>query len=125
MEFSIIGELPYLPWVNIVANHYEWRRNKNSKDSKGEKYSLELTLTPNFIVEAGFDDNNISGNSRFVKAYFVYPSRERVAASTNLIGETAFSAGDMSGELLSKVRRTNKQVIESEGTGVVIARASE
>ena len=51
--------------------------------------------------------------------------RERVAASTNLIGETAFSAGDMSGELLSKVRRTNKQVIESEGTGVVIARASE
>ena len=125
MEFSIIGEVPYLPWVNIVANHYEWRRNKNSKDSKGEKYSLELTLTPNFIVEAGFDDNNISGNSRFVKAYFVFPSRERVAASTNLIGETAFSAGDMSGELLSKVRRTNKQIIESEGTGVVIARATE
>jgi hypothetical protein len=28
----------------------------------------------------------------------------------------------MSLELLSKVRRTNKQVIESEGTGVVISR---
>ena len=83
---------------------------------------MELTLTPSFIVEAGFDDNNISGNSNFVKAYFVFPPRERVAASTNLIGETAFSAGDMSGELLSKVRRTNKQVIESEGTGLIIAR---
>ena len=76
-------------------------------------------------MEGGFDDNNISGNSNFVKAYFVFPPRERVAASTNLIGETAFSAGDMSGELLSKVRRTNKQIIESEGTGVVIGRASE
>ena len=125
MEFSIVGEVPYLPWANLVANHYEWQAEKNSKNSRGEKYSLELTLTQRFIVEAGFDDNNISGNNNFVKAYFVFPPRERVAASTNLIGETAFSAGDMSVELLSKVRRTNKQVIESEGTGVVIARASE
>ena len=125
MEISIVGEVPYLPWANIVVNKYEWEKNRNSKDSKGEKYSLELTLTPSFIVEGGFDDNNISGTSNFVKAYFVFPPRERVSASTNLIGETAFSAGDMSGELLSKVRRTNKQVIESEGTGVVIARASE
>jgi len=125
MEISIVGEVPYLPWASIVVNKYEWEKNRNSKDSKGEKYSLELALTPSFIVEAGFDDNNISGNSNFMKAYFVFPPRERVAASTNLIGETAFSAGDMSGELLSKVRRTNKQVIESEGSGVVIGRASE
>lgn len=125
MEISIVGEVPYLPWANIVVNSYEWEKNKNSKNSKGEKYSLELTLTPSFILEAGFDDNNISGNSNFVKVYFTYPPRERVAASTNLIGETAFSAGDMSFELLSRVRRTNKQVIESEGTGVVIGRATE
>ena len=122
MEISIVGEVPYLPWANIVVNKYEWEKNRNSKDSKGEKYSLELALTPSFIVEGGFDDNNISGNSNFVKAYFVFPPRERVAASTNLIGETAFSAGDMSGELLSRVRRTNKIVIESEGTGLIIAR---
>ena len=125
MEISIVGEVPYLPWASIVVNKYEWEKNKNSKDSKGEKYSLELALTPSFIVEGGYDDNNISGTSNFVKAFLVFPPRERVAASTNLIGETAFSAGDMSGELLSKVRRTNKQVIESEGTGVVIARATE
>ena len=37
---------------------------------------------------------------------------------------TAFSDGDMSGELLTKVRRTNKQVIESEGSGVVMAKAN-
>ena len=123
MEISIIGEVPYLPWANIIVNSYEWQKNKNSKDSKGEKYSLELTLTPNFILEGGFDENNIDAAS-FVKAYYVFPPRDRVAATTNFIGEAAFSSGDMSDELLSKVRRTNKQIIESEGSGVVMARSN-
>ena len=99
---------------------------KNSKDSDGEKLSLELTLTPNFIVEGGTDNNNIdSCCTNFIKAYFVFPARDRVAASNNFLGESPFSNFDMSNELLSKVRRTNKMVIESEGTGVVIGRATE
>ena len=53
-----------------------------------------------------------------------YPPRERVAATTNLVGEKPFSQIDMSDELLSKVRRSNKQIIESEGTGVVMARSN-
>ena len=125
IELSLVGEVPYFPWANIIANHYEWRADQNSKDSKGDKISLELTLTPNFIVEAGVDDNNLDGANSFVKAYLIFPARERVAASNNFIGETAFSNIDMSGELLSKVRRTNTIIIESEGTGVVIGRASE
>lgn len=124
-EISLIGELPGLPWASIVANHYEWQADKNAQNSKGYKISLELTLTPNLIVEAGFDDNNIHGSSNFVKASLVYPAKERIAASTHLVGTTVFSKDDMSNELLSKVRRTNKQIIESEGTGIVIARTSE
>ena len=56
---------------------------------------------------------------------FVFPPREKVAASTNFVADTAFSDGDMTTELLSLVRRTNKQAIESEGTGVVVGRISE
>ncbi|PPR47669.1 MAG: hypothetical protein CFH19_00279 [Alphaproteobacteria bacterium MarineAlpha5_Bin9] len=122
-EVSIIGEIPYIPWANIVANHYEWSAEKNSKDLKGDKISIELTLTPNFVVEGGMNDNNIDGNNNFLKAFFVFPGRENQSASSKLIGEKAFSSDDMSLELLSKVRRSNKQVIESEGTGVVMARA--
>ena len=125
IELSLVGEVPYLPWANIIANHYEWRADQNSKDSKGDKFSLEMVLTPNFIVEAGSDDNNLDGANNFVKAYLIFPARERVAASNNFIGETAFSDTDMSGELLSKVRRTNTIIVESEGTGVVIGRTSE
>ena len=123
-DISIVGEIPYLPWASIVANHYEWKANKNSKSSKGDKLSLELAITPSLIVDIGYDDNNIHGTSNFAKIMFVYPPRERVTATTNLVGEKAFSQIDMSDELLSKVRRSNKQIIESEGTGVVMARSN-
>ncbi len=125
IEVSLIGQVPYLPWANIVANHYEWKKNKNSKDSKGDKLSLELTISPNLIIDIGVDDNNIDGSNNFANIMFVFPPREKAAASTSFIGETAFSEGDMTSELLSLVRRTNKQAIESEGSGVVIGRVSE
>ncbi len=125
MEISVIGQVPYIPWAKVIANHYEWKKEQNSKDSKGDKISLELTLTPNLLVNLGYDDNNISGTNNFANIMFVYPPRNRVAATTNLISNTAFTESDMSLELLSIVRRTNKIVIESEGSGVVIARSSE
>ena len=125
IELSLVGQVPYLPWANVVANHYEWKKNKNSKDSKGDKVSLELTLTPSLVVDLGIDDNNIHGTDSFANFMFVFPPREKVAASTNFVADTAFSDGDMTTELLSLVRRTNKQAIESEGTGVVIGRLSE
>ena len=123
-EISAIGQVPYLPWANVVASHYQWEANKNSKDSKGDKISLEMTLTPNFVAEVGYDDNNISGTNNFAKVMFVYPARETPTATTDFISDTAFVQIDMSSELLSIVRRSNKQIIESEGTGVVMARSN-
>ena len=93
----------------------EFTEDLASKDSKGDKISLELTITPNLIVDLGYDDNNIHGTSNFAKIMFVYPPRDQtMSASTNLVGEKAFTKGDMSVELLSVVRRTNKQVKTSE-----------
>ena len=125
MEISLVGQIPYLPWANIEANHIEWEKVQNSKYSKGDKLSLELTIAPSLIVDVGYDDNNINGTNSFANIMFVFPARERAAATTQLVAETAFSGEDMSSELLSLVRRTNKQAIESEGTGVVIERLSE
>jgi len=125
-ELIVVGQVPFLPWVNIVAKHYEWEAVKNSKDSKGDKISLEMQLTPNLVTEIGYDDNNISGATNFAKIMFVFPAREtKPAATTDFVSKTAFVQTDMSIELLSIVRRTNKQIIESEGTGIVIARTSE
>ena len=46
------------------------------------------------------------------------------AASTDFLSEKPFVQGDLSLDLLSIVRRSNKQIIESEGTGVVMARSN-
>ncbi len=123
-EISVVGQVPYIPWVNVIGNSYNWEAEKNSKDSKGEKFSLEMALTPNLIAEVGFDDNNISGTDNFAKITFIYPPRETPTASTEFVSEKAFVQFDMSTELLSIVRRTNKQIIESEGSGVVMARSN-
>ena len=124
-DISVVGQVPYIPWVNVIGKSYRWEANKNSKDSTGEKLSLEMALTPNLIAEVGFDDNNINGTDNFAKITFIYPPRETPTASTDFVSEKAFVQFDMSTELLSIVRRANKQTIESEGTGVVITRLVE
>ena len=124
-DLSIVGQVPYIPWVNVIGNSYNWKAEKNSKDSKGEKISLEMALTPNLIAEVGFDDNNINGTDNFAKITFIYPPRQTPTASTDFFSEKAFVQFDMTKELLSIVRRSNKQTIESEGTGVVITRLVE
>ena len=123
-DISVVGQVPYIPWVNVIGNSYNWEAEKNSKDSKGEKFSLEMALTQSLIAEVGFDDNNISGTDNFAKITFIYPPRETPTASTEFVSEKAFVQFDMSTELLSIVRRTNKQIIESEGSGVVMARSN-
>ena len=94
-DISVVGQVPYIPWVNIIGNSYNWEAEKNSKDSKGEKFSLEMALTPNLIAEVGFDDNNISGTDNFAKITFIYPPRETPTASTEFVSEKAFVQFDM------------------------------
>ena len=121
-DMSINGQVPYLPWAKINLTHYEWKKVNNSKNSKGDKLSFELLLTPSVVLEFGVDDNNIQKKDNFAKIAFVYPPREGPAASTDLIADEAFPEGDMSSQLLSKVKRSNKITLESEGVGVIISR---
>jgi hypothetical protein len=121
-DMSINGQIPYLPWAKINLTHYEWKKVNNSKNSKGDKLSFDLLLTPNVVMELGVDDNNIQKKDNFAKISFVFPAREGPAASTDFISDEAFPGGDMSSQLLSKVKRSNKITLESEGVGVTISR---
>ena len=66
-DMSINGQIPYLPWAKINLMHYEWKKVNNSKNSKGDKLSLDLLLTPNVVLELGVDDNNIQKKDNFAK----------------------------------------------------------
>ena len=121
-DMSINGQVPYLPWAKINLTHYEWKKVNNSKNSKGDKLSFELLLTPSVVLEFGVDDNNIQKKDNFAKIAFVYPPREGPSASTDFVSDEAFPDGDMSSQLLSKVKRSNKITLESEGVGVTISR---
>ena len=121
-DMSINGQIPYLPWAKVNLMHYEWKKVNNSKNSKGDKLSLDLLLTPNVVLELGVDDNNIQKKDNFAKLSFVFPPREGPSASTDFIADEAFPGGDMSSQLLSKVKRSNKITLESEGVGVTISR---
>ncbi len=123
-EVSAIGKVPFIPWADIVATNYEWEADKNAENKKGNKFSLEMQLTSNIKAAIGTDDNNLDETTNFAKIMFVYPGVETDSASDHLFSKKAFVQIDMSSELLSIVRRSNKQMIESEGTGVVMARSN-
>ena len=119
----MVGQVPNVPWANIIYTDYKWMAAKNAKDSQGRILKTELNLTPTVSLEAGFDDNNISKTEEFLKLTYNYPPKDRPTALDGL-SDAAFEMEDVSGEMLTKVRRTNTITVEVETSGVVIARGN-
>ena len=122
-DINLVGQIPNMPWANIVYTDYKWMAAKNSKDSQGRILKTELDLTETVTLEVGFDDNNIEKTAEFLKLTYNYPPKDRPTALDGL-SDAAFEMEDVSGEMLTKVRRTNTITVEVETSGVVIARGN-
>ena len=122
-DLNLVGQVPNMPWANVVYTDYKWMAAKNSKDSQGRILKTELNLTPTVSLEAGFDDNNISKTEEFLKLTYNYPPKDRPTALDGL-SDAAYEMEDVSGEMLTKVRRVNTITVEVETSGVVIARGN-
>ena len=122
-DINLVGQIPNMPWANIVYTDYKWIAAKNSKDSEGTILKTELNLTDTLSLEAGIDDNNIAKSEEFLKLTYSYPPKDRPTALDGL-SDTTFEMEDVSGEMLTKVRRTNTITVEVEASGVVIARGN-
>ena len=120
-DISAVGQAPYLPWADLSFTSYEWEADKNSKDSKGEVVKGQFYLNKSLSVEAGFDDNNISKEDNFFRLTYVHPPKDRTTLQDGIISDSAFEKSDVRKEMLSKVKRTNKIVVEVEASGVVIS----
>ena len=123
-DYSIVGALPYLPWVKLIYNGYSWDRT--GADLEGNRMSLEATIISGLQFEYGKNDiDNSSDDEDFYKLTFKWPqSHLEPTMVTHGITSYAFPKYNMKEEMLHKVRRTDNMITEQSGGGFFVVRGT-
>ena len=81
----------------------------------------EINLTSNFQLEIAYDDKDRAGleDEYYVKLMFVHPPKEGPTASEGFSSSMWRENKDMTGELLTKVKRDNKIFVEFSGNATI------
>jgi len=110
------GQLPYLPWANLVAKKYHWDRI-NQDDVDGDYYGIEVYLTPEAKLEVGKQDDNYMNRETYGKLTYAFgPDGDHASLSDSVIATVAYQDGEsMKNKMLTKVERSNKIVVEFGG----------
>ena len=120
-DYRLASQVPYLHWSKIFINHYEWDGVLRD-DIKGTKMGSEMILTRSLNLEVAYDDKDKKGleDEWYTKIQFVHPPRNNGPTAMDGVSQVAWKENkDMSGELLSKVKRNNKIMIEFKGSATV------
>ena len=120
-EYRLAGQVPYLHWSKIFINHYEWD-GVLREDIEGKKYGSDMILTNSLDLELAYDDKSKKGlkDEWYAKFRFVHPPRNSGPTAKDGISKNAWKENkDMTGELLSKVKRNNKIMIEFKGSATI------
>ena len=120
-DYRLASQVPYLHWSKIFINHYEWDGVLRD-DIKGLKIGSEMILTESLNLEIAYDDKDKKGleDEWYAKIQFVHPPRNNGPTAMDGVSQVAWKENkDMSGELLSKVERNNKIMIEFKGSATI------
>tara|TARA_Y100000768_G_scaffold294014_1_gene227886 strand:+ start:48 stop:890 length:843 start_codon:yes stop_codon:yes gene_type:complete len=120
-DLNLASQVPYMHWADVFVNAYEWF-GRDRAGIRGTKLGSELLLNPNLNLELAFDDKDKKGleDEWYARVMFVYPPRSGPSLQDGFISATAWNEEkDMSGELLTKVKRNNKIVVEFKGTSTI------
>ena len=120
-DLNLASQVPYMHWADVFVNAYEWF-GRDRDDIKGTKLGSELLLSPNLNLELAYDDKDKKGleDEWYARVMFVYPPRSGPSLQDGFLSESPWKEEkDMSGELLSKVKRNNKIVVEFKGTSTI------
>ena len=123
-DFSVVGQLPFLPWGSIIYTGYSW--DNTGSDLEGNRLSIEANIISSLMLEYGKNDiDNSSDDEDFYKLTFKWPSNHLTPTIfTHTVTDYAFSNKNMKNKMLNKVRRTNNIITERRTGGVVIARGT-
>ena len=119
-DIELSSQVPYLHWANVFYNTYHWD-GVDRDDVKGTKIGTDLLLTSSLALEAAYDDKDKKGleDEWYAKISFVHPPRKGATAQDGVSSQIWKKEKDMSGEMLTKVKRNNKIMIEFKGTGTI------
>ena len=120
-DYRLASQVPYLHWSKIFINHYEWDGVLRD-DIKGTKMGSEIILTKSLDLEVAYDDKDKKGleDEWYAKIQLVHPPRNNGPTAMDGVSQVAWKENkDMSGELLSKVKRNNKIMIEFKGSATI------
>ena len=119
-DLRLASQIPYLHWADAFVNSYAWQ-GEDRDDIKGTKLGSEMYLSPTFSLEVAFDDKDKAGleDEWYAKLQFVYPPRDGATAQDGISDTMWREEKDMSGQLLTKVKRQNKIMIEFKGTSTI------
>ena len=119
-DFQLTSQVPYLHWANAFVNTYHWD-GIDRDDIEGTKIGSEFSLTPTLNLEVAFDDKDKKGleDEYYAKIQFIYPPKKGPTALDGVSEEMWADNKDMSGELLSKVKRQNKIMVEFKGSATI------
>ena len=98
------------------------RKGIDRDDIEGTKYGADLSLNPHLNLEVAYDDKDLNGlkDEWYAKIQFIYPPKNNGPTALDGISDLAWKESiDMSGELLSKVQRNNKIMIEFKGSSTI------
>jgi len=119
-DLRLASQIPYLHWADVFVNSYAWK-GKDRDDIEGTKLGSEMYLSPTFSLEVAFDDKDKAGleDEWYAKLQFVYPPREGATAQDGISDTMWREEKDMTGKLLTKVKRQNKIMIEFKGSSQI------
>ena len=120
-DLRLASQIPYMHWADIFVNAYEYD-GRDRDDIKGRKLGSELLLNPNLNLELAYDDKDKEGleDEWYAKIILIHPPRTGPSLQDGLFSNTAWKEEkDMSGELLTKVKRNNKIMVEFKGTSTI------
>ena len=120
-DLRLSSQIPYLHWGDFFINAYEWE-GKDRDDIKGKKLGSELLLTPNINLEIAYDDKDKIGleDEWYTKIIYFHPPRSGPSLQDGFLNDDVWKEEkDMSGELLTKVQRNNKIMVEFKGSSTI------
>ena len=119
-DLKLNSQIPYLYWAKAFVSNYRWE-GVDRDDIEGMKLGTNMQLSPTVSLEAAYDDKDKSGleDEYYFNLMFNFPPKDGPTMQDG-IGSTAWKEErDMSGELLSKVDRQNKIVVEFKGLSTI------